>query len=154
MFTATLEGEAEFYAQVHQFAAELQRGAERAVTAACKSGVDSAKRGAFKDRTGDLRGKITGGLVSSPTGGGANGVIESPMNYSSYVEAGTEPHVIAARRKKFLHWKDAGGDHFARSVQHPGTRSIPFMGPAYIAAERTLQARMEAEAVEAGKVFK
>ena len=154
MFTVTLDGEAEFAAEVRAFCEALQRGAEHAVEAACKAGADEAKRGAFKDHTGNLRGKIIGVLLSAPTGGGAEGEIRSPMQYSSYVEEGTEPHVIEARRRKSLKWTDATGTHFAKSVQHPGTKSIPFMGRAYIVAERVLPARMEEAAAEAGKVFK
>lgn len=63
--------------------------------------------------------------------------------YGLYVEAGTEPHAIRARRARALRWEDGDGAHFARTVRHPGTRAQPFMGPAYLATERALWARTE-----------
>jgi hypothetical protein len=153
MFTATLEGVEEFEAEVREFERALRSGTENAVGAACKAGVEAAKKGRFKDHTGDLRREIYW-VYTQSSNAGVEAEMRSPMKYSSYVEAGTEPHIIEARRKKSLRWEDADGTHFARRVHHPGSKSIPFMGPAYHIAERVLAARMETVGVEAGKVFK
>lgn len=43
---------------------------------------------------------------------------------ATYIEAGTPPHVIVAKRARVLAWKAAdGGMRFAKSVHHPGTRA-------------------------------
>lgn len=43
---------------------------------------------------------------------------------ATYIEAGTRPHVIVAKRARVLAWKGAdGGMHFAKRVMHPGTRA-------------------------------
>lgn len=47
--------------------------------------------------------------------------------YAIFIENGTVPHVITARYKKALHWKDGGGDRFAKKVMHPGTYPNPFI---------------------------
>lgn len=152
MFTATLEGEVEFAAQIRAFEATLREGAKNAVLAAVKSGQATAKAGAFKNRTGALRERLYATL-NEVSDTNVSGEIWASQPYASYVENGTEPHVIDAKRKKVLHWTDASGSHFARVVHHPGSKSIPFMGPAYQTAERVLNARMELVAAEAGKVF-
>lgn len=54
-------------------------------------------------------------------------IVIGMVNYGKYVEFGTPPHKITAKEAKALHWKDADGDHFAKSVMHPGTRPNPFI---------------------------
>lgn len=50
------------------------------------------------------------------------------VNYSTYVELGTAPHVITPRNKKALYWP--GADHPVAKVNHPGTAPAPFLRPA------------------------
>lgn len=45
--------------------------------------------------------------------------------YAPYVEFGTRPHVITAKRKAALFWP--GAKHPVRSVNHPGTKPNPYM---------------------------
>jgi hypothetical protein len=52
-----------------------------------------------------------------------------------------------------LRWEDGDGVHFAKRVQHPGTKPQPFMGPAYLKAERVLVARGEVLLVKAARRF-
>lgn len=153
MFYATLEGVEEFEAECRAFESVLREGTRAAVLAAVKAGQAVAKAQPFKNRTGALRDRLYATLVDT-SDTNIEGEIWASQPYASYVEEGTQPHVIAARNKKFLRWVDGGGTHFAKSVMHPGSKSIPFMGPAYLTAERVLNARMELVAVEAGKVFK
>lgn len=43
---------------------------------------------------------------------------------ATFVEAGTRPHIIRPVRARVLAWKDRGGQqHFAKQVNHPGTRA-------------------------------
>jgi phage gpG-like protein len=46
--------------------------------------------------------------------------VGSNVTYAGYLEFGTRPHIIEARRKKALWWK--GADHPVRVVHHPGTK--------------------------------
>jgi hypothetical protein len=55
-------------------------------------------------------------------------------SYAPLVEFGTQPHRIEAKDAKALFWP--GAAHPVRSVQHPGTRAVPYM-------ERILDASQE-----------
>lgn len=55
------------------------------------------------------------------------GIIEFQAPYASYVQEGTFPHVITPRRKKALRFKIDNTVVFAKKVQHPGFRPIPFL---------------------------
>jgi hypothetical protein len=96
MFHAEVEGEAEFLRECQAFEASLQSGARRAVGAACGAGIDVAKAGQFKDKTGNLRGDLTWAYVES-TATDITGEMRSPQPYSSYVEEGTDAHDIYPR---------------------------------------------------------
>lgn len=53
---------------------------------------------------------------------GARGFkIISAVQYASYQQTGTRPHVIRARNGRALVWKSGGRTRFARSVHHPGS---------------------------------
>lgn len=56
-------------------------------------------------------------------------VFSAHVPYAKFVVEPTKAHVIAARNAKALHWTGGSlgpGDHFARSVQHPGTSGNRF----------------------------
>jgi len=90
-------------------------------------------------KTGNLRRSIRIGTVTereaSIIAGGAGGV-----GYAGIVECGSRAHVIVPRNRKVLAW---GGDrrlsgslrsgakatHFARRVNHPGTKAKPYLLP-------------------------
>lgn len=135
---------------------EMQAGIESSARHAAYEGEREAKRGPFKDRTGELRRKIQARHVK-------NGhlssvwmfVAETP--YARFVEEGTQPHDIWPKaafgasvgslepgqtrrgrgkgphehvvgRGQALRWKDEGGEqHFARVVHHPGTPAFKYM---------------------------
>jgi len=90
----------------------------------------------FKDRTGAARSSVTRGQSGEwafyvrAGGRGAKHVL--------FLEEGTKPHVIAARRRKFLRFTVDGVVYFRRKVQHPGTKPRPFMREAADYAEHTL----------------
>lgn len=52
------------------------------------------------------------------------------VNYATYVEMGTAPHVILPRNKKALYWP--GADHPVARVNHPGTQPSPYLRPALL----------------------
>lgn len=100
----------------------------------------------YKDRTGALTAS-TVGRVEVSTPGAAVGIIEATKPYASFVEEGTRPHEIRARRAPLLRWVDAdGGHHAAKKVNHPGTPSLPFIGPAVLKAERVMVRDIEVAA--------
>lgn len=145
---------------------DLREGLADVVEETCEGGAAHARAvGQFKDHTGDLRRGIVGFLFAR-TANGARGEIASVVPYSSYVEAGTEPHEIRpkegstfvgplqqgqSRRKgtdigthrTALRWFEGGAVRFARVVHHPGSRPYPFMGPAYLKAQQLLRALTE-----------
>lgn len=64
------------------------------------------------------------------------------VGYAAAVEFGSRPHVILPKRRKALAWGGArtlggrsragsGPTHFARRVNHPGTKPKPFLIPAF-----------------------
>jgi len=131
-------------AQLHK---AVREGADRAVRVACETGETVAKREA-PYRTGELRDSIHG----RPTGGSANqatGIVEATAAHASLMADGTNPHTIRARRKRALHWVDEGGDRFAVSVAHPGTKPDDFFEQAKAATDRDLNAAMQRVTEEA-----
>lgn len=52
------------------------------------------------------------------------------VNYSTYVEMGTPPHVIMPRNKKALYWP--GAAHPVAKVNHPGAEPQPYLRPALL----------------------
>lgn len=65
-------------------------------------------------------------------GQGVYAEVGSAVPYAGFIERGTRPHEIMARRKKALWWK--GAEHPVRRVQHPGTRAYRVLTRALRAA--------------------
>jgi len=138
-----VDNAAEFMGAVERFAEDIQRGCLEAVQDACLDGAEHARSvGAFKDQTGELRRSIKA-FPARRTAGGAEGSFGTPLHRGVYVENDTKAHTIRPRNAKMLRWESDGAVHFARVVQHPGTRGKPFMGPGAIKAEGVLYARAE-----------
>lgn len=121
--------------------ATLAEGIRTAVFHAVTEGADEARRvHQYKDRTGNLTKSIYGRLDSYDRHG-AEGTIGARASYASFVENGTRPHRIEASNASALRWQsEDGAVHFARAVNHPGTKPHPFAGPALLKAERVLEA--------------
>ena len=85
-----------------------------------------------KVQTGRLRASITTQLDRDERGLVVR--VGTNVEYARYVEEGTPPHRIQARRKKALHWK--GARHPVFAVNHPGTRARPYLRPALEAVAR------------------
>lgn len=135
--------------------------AEVIIVAACKQaarvGCEVAERVAktehrFVNRTGALEASI-GSSPPVPVKGGAIGTVFARRNYASFVDAGTRPHVIRARRKPFLVFKVNGVWVRAKQVNHPGTRPEGFMGNAVLKAEPYMNAEIEKGVVRANGVL-
>jgi hypothetical protein len=56
----------------------------------------------------------------------------SDIPYAKFVIHGTRPHLIRPRAARVLHWEaPGGGDVFARSARHPGTKANDYPMRAY-----------------------
>lgn len=88
-------------------------------------------------------GSMTDTSVEVKAGGQLN------VGYAAAVEYGSRPHVIRPKRAKALAWggpRTLGGrlrsggspTHFAKVVNHPGTKPKPFLIPAFEFALRKL----------------
>lgn len=153
MFTATIEGLDEFERDWADACRVLSDGARKGVQKGVEEGAAQARAShPYRDQTGALTAS-TRGRVEISTPGGAVGVIEATARYASFVEAGTEPHDIRPRRAAALHWTDADGEHFAQLVHHPGTRPLPFVGPAVLKAERVVLREVEIAEAEAARIM-
>lgn len=77
-------------------------------------------------RTGALRASIKSRTEPSP--GMVLVVLYATAPYTKLVLEGTRAHPIAARNARALRWLGPGGMgvHFAKHVNHPGTKADPF----------------------------
>lgn len=109
----------------YKLEARILRGAVRA---GAKPVLDEAqervpvKKGRLKDTlrisTKAKRGQVKASVVAGDKKKGG-------VYYAHMVEGGTKAHKIKARKKSL-----SIGGVFARSVNHPGSKPRPFMGPA------------------------
>lgn len=83
--------------------------------------------------TGRLRASITWEIVRS-SGGVYVARVGTNVKYARAVHDGTRPHVIEPRQATVLRFPANGGIVYARRVNHPGTRGIPFLRDALPAA--------------------
>lgn len=58
-------------------------------------------------------------------------IIGPNTEYAAYVEFGTKPHVIEAKKGKALAFMGPNGRVFVKKVNHPGTRPHPYVRPAF-----------------------
>lgn len=100
-----------------------------------------------KENGGKLRDSIRHKQVN--TAGGVTLTFHTAVPYARYVLDGTRPHEIRPRTARALHWKDAGGDHFAQLVNHPGTRANRFPERAIKPLLPVIQGRFKQISVEA-----
>jgi hypothetical protein len=130
--------------------AHIGRKLRVAVETACVEGAEEAVRvHPYTDRTGRLTRSIRGQLMTA-TATSAEGEIVALAEYASFVENGTRPHRIEARNAQALRWEGSDGTpHFAKSVNHPGTKPYPFMGPGHLKAERVLEREINVIVAEA-----
>jgi hypothetical protein len=90
-----------------------------------------AKRLAPVD-TGRLAGSIV--TVQINVGGKPGAGVGTNVEYALYVHDGTRAHPIAPKRAKVLRFKAGGSVVFTSKVNHPGTKAVPFLENALVAA--------------------
>lgn len=56
--------------------------------------------------------------------------VSADVNYATFVENGTAPHLIRPRTAKALKFKIGGRTVYAKVVHHPGTKAVHFMAKA------------------------
>ncbi len=59
--------------------------------------------------------------------------------YASFVEYGTQPHVIKPKKRKALRWEEEGQQFFAKKVFHPGNKPYPFFFADFEARAKSAQ---------------
>ena len=89
----------------------------------------------YKDRTGALTRSIRR-CGMGWHGDELRGEVTTGVPYGKYVEAGTRPHPIVARKGRVLHFVVDGKKVFTPQVRHPGSKPYPFLGPAILRTER------------------
>lgn len=143
-------------AQVRAAHARLLRGHDTAVADELDAAGDFAAQHArqhakFRDRTGRLRDstkhRVRMGRYRSRVR------LRWRRRYALFVEAGTRPHVIRAKRKKYLRFVSRGRLVFAKQVNHPGTRPYKFGWKAAHAAHRVLGPRLRARMTQLARRF-
>jgi HK97 gp10 family phage protein len=135
--------ESEIRAKIAQADRQMAIELRESVKNACDEGAQEARdTHQYKDRSGALTASIDSKLLVSGADV-AMGEMTAKAPYASYVEGGTEPHVILPKNGQFLKFTIGGRTVFARKVNHPGTKPHPFMGPAFLKAERVLRRDLE-----------
>jgi hypothetical protein len=141
MFSIEVDGIPELERDFRRIEVTLSDAARRAAEAGAREGVAEAKaKHAYTDRTGKLTGTATSYLEASAPGGSV-AVMKWPQRYASFVENGTEPHMIVGNPTLTFRWKGVLV-HF-RYVNHPGSKAYPFAGPAMQKAERVIYRELE-----------
>lgn len=126
-----------FESNMRQIAAEIENRTQqfdqeaRQIVMRSTLNAESEAKQRAPVQTGNLRSSIGSRFKN----GGLTGIVEATAAHAAFVEFNTRPHVIRAKRAKFLRFKKGGTYHFRKSVQHPGTTAQPFMRPA-LDAER------------------
>lgn len=146
MFTAEVENATEFATFWQRtIVTTISNGLRGAVNRAANEGATEAiQHHQFQNRTGNLEKSIGAITNAGSTSDDFGAEIVALENYASYVENGTRPHVIQARRSAVLAFVNQSGEQMFRvSVHHPGTKPSVFMGLAYLKAERVLIREVE-----------
>ena len=123
----------------------LSAGCVNGVRVAVEAGASYARANhAWQNRTGALTASIDS-RMDVVTANGAIGTIEATAKHASYMERGTPPHRIEPRSADgVLVFQVNGRTVFAKSVAHPGTQAMPFIGPAGDAAALVLADEIDA----------
>jgi hypothetical protein len=152
--TAKVEGEEELRKTWDRVVAEIRVGVSRGVGLAAKEGAAEARaRHTFKNRTGDLERSIRHVVVGWQGDTYVARVVagDRKVDYASYVEEGTPPHLIPGNPFLTFEWK--GETVHFRYVNHPGTKPQPFMHLAYQKAERVIYREIEIGVAKAARIL-
>lgn len=91
----------------------------------------------FKPRTRKLQLGTRGSVIALAGTVKVRG--QNRTAYAGFIEYGTRPHVIRARRAQYLRFMWRGKLTFRKSVNHPGTRPYKFLYRAVNSAARICQ---------------
>jgi hypothetical protein len=126
----------EFHRKVEASRSALRQDLALATRKAADAGVQAAKHGNFKDRTGQLR-----STIYTKTAGWSGNVfwmlMHAPKEYAHFVDLGTKPHDIPTDHRppgKPLHfyWEKRGVWFTGYRVHHPGTKPRMFFAGAIV----------------------
>lgn len=145
--SATGPGGTRVTAKVILNPAEAQRWSRVFITNKNRELSDKLLRAAREEapvKTGRLRAnlRVEPFRMTGPyKGEGGVGVSLADVPYAGYVRWGTRPHVIRARRAKFLrfYWPKVGRVVFFKKVNHPGTKPNYFLERALNRVARELR---------------
>lgn len=141
--------------EIERAVALIEVQLEQRMPQAVKHGADAVAASArethsYRDRTGRLTRSIAAHAPSGSFLGrtlAAEVIADAP--YSLFVERGTRPHKIVARRAKALAWPSGGGMRFAKSVNHPGTKPYNFLSGALERELDDVQAHLQDAMIDA-----
>lgn len=107
----------------------------------------------FKHRSGKTRRGVRTRVLKLKSGVKLR--VTNVAKTARWLEFGTRPHTITARRKRFLSffWAKAGGRVFFKKVRHPGTKPYRFMQAAAKHAHKGLGPVLRAEMRRLAKRF-
>jgi len=125
----------------------LKAGIHQAAALALKAGIAAAVASAkgtttWKDQTGATRASIRGESFAG------RGFVEAG-GASRFLEYGTRPHIIRARRAQALRFVVSGVVLFRKWVRHPGTRPTHFLTEARHRGEQAFEWGAEVYVAEA-----
>jgi hypothetical protein len=127
------------------FLAENERAVEKALGMGGLAALQRVNSNPpFKPQTGKLQ-KATKAKVAR-LGSGRVLRLTNSKHYASFVESGTKPHVIRAKRHMgaMLRFRGKGGGFvFARKVKHPGTKPYRFLQRGLLAARNEFTDEMD-----------
>ncbi len=126
------------------FAGEVMKALERTAQLATTYAKTSAL---YKSHTYGLRNSISFGTQRGSTS--AHAVMRASAPYAEFIENGSRPHTIMARRKSTMRFVQNGAVRFARIVRHPGTKATHFMAKAQERATPLLERLMGEAATRA-----
>jgi hypothetical protein len=75
------------------------------------------------------------------------------IRYAKYIEYGTRPHIIRARRARFLRFMYNGEMVFRKQVNHPGNKPYKFFSNAHTGAYNRMSPRLIKRYNEAARRF-
>lgn len=105
----------------------------------------------FKRRTGNLQDSTEGNVIRTSKGHLLR--LKNNAKYASYIEYGTNPHLIFPKKKRFLKFNIKGKTIFARFVKHPGTKPYKFMYNAWNASNRIVKEDLIQQTMKIAKEF-
>jgi hypothetical protein len=123
-----------FRAELRDLYAGILNNAHQALVIAVHAAKESATSTTlFNDVTGETRANIREEMTAP-----LKGKVTAQGKVAVFLNEGTNPHEIRAKRGGKLRFQVQGQTVFARIVHHPGTRPRPFMDQAAEFGEQVL----------------